>query len=111
MTQQNDQIQETCESLGEINKLNEMYYNCSKCSSPIEILSIDEKEFTIHFKCINNNHKLSIPIKEYINKMKQFNNINSINDQCDNHNKKYECFCLDCNKHLCKECLTSREHY
>ena len=81
MAQQNDQIQETCESLGEINKLNEMKYNCSKCSSPIEILSIDEKEFTIHFKCINNNHKLDIPIKEYINKMKQFNNINSNNDQ------------------------------
>ena len=110
MTQQNDQIQETIESFGEIIKLNEMYYNCSKCSSPIEILSIDKKEFTIYFKCINNNRKFTIPIKEYTKKMKEFNNLDSNNDRCNNHNKTYECFCLDCNKHLCKECLISRDH-
>ena len=38
-------------------KLIEKLYNCSECSSPIEILSIDEKECSIEFNCINNNHK------------------------------------------------------
>ena len=103
----NDYLMDTCES-SEPFQINEAYYNCIECSSPIEILSIDGNY--IEYKCINNNHKLDIPIKEYINKMKQFNNIISNNDQCNNHNKKYECFCLDCNKHLCKECLISREH-
>ena len=23
---------------------------------------------------------------------------------------KYECYCFDCNKHLCKECIKLREH-
>ena len=111
MIEETQQIQETIESLGEINKLNEMYYNCSKCSSSIEILSINEKEFRIDFNCINNNHRLNIPIKDYINKMKQFNNINSNNDICSNHNKKFECFCFDCNSHLCIKCLSSRDHF
>ena len=86
-------------------KLNEIYYNCNECSSPIEILYINEKANIIEFKCINNNHQKKISIKEYINKMKKFNNKNLNDEVCiqDNHNKKYEFFCLDCKKHLCKE--------
>ena len=44
-------------------KLNEIYYNCNECSSPIEILYINEKANIIEFKCINNNHQ-----KKNINK-------------------------------------------
>ena len=62
------------ESFGDTLKLNEIYYNCSECQSPIEILSTNEKDSTIEFKCINNNHKIKMTIKEYINKMKSFNN-------------------------------------
>ena len=30
-------------------------YTCSKCSADIEVLSIDNDEKTIKFKCLNNN--------------------------------------------------------
>ena len=74
---------------------------------------MNENECTIEFKCVNNNHKGKILIKEYIEKMRDFNDRNINNDICTikGHNKnKYECYCLDCNKHLCKECLKSRIH-
>ena len=54
-------------------QLNELYYNCTECSSSIEILSINEKEGNIEFKCSNNNHIQKISIKDYINKMKDYN--------------------------------------
>ena len=91
-------------------KLIEKLYNCSECSSPIEILTIDEKECSIEFNCINNNHKKKMPIKEYLDKMKKYND-KSINKAKCTHNDKYcDCYCLYCNKHLCKECLKTREH-
>ena len=60
---------ETMESSEQL-ELNEINYNCTECSSPIEILSI--KDNNIEFKCINNNHNIKISIKEYINKMKEY---------------------------------------
>ena len=93
-------------------KLNEIYYNYTECSSPIEVLNINESQNIIEFKCTKNNHRKKLVIKEYINKMKKFNDNKINNDICleDNHNKQYEFFCLDCNKHLCKECLNGRNH-
>ena len=93
-------------------KLNEIYYNCTECSSPIEIIYINERVNIIEFKCINNNHIKKLPIKEYIEEMKKFNNKNINVDMCieNNHNNKYEFFCIDCNKHLCKECIKTRNH-
>jgi F0F1-type ATP synthase membrane subunit b/b' len=88
-------------------ELNEIYYNCTECSSPIEILSI--KDNIIEYNCVNNHHK-NFLIEEYINKMKEYSNKDINNDICINHNKKYECYCKDCNVHLCKECLTLRNH-
>ena len=32
---------------------NYIYYNCSECSSLIEIISIDEENNMIEFKCLN----------------------------------------------------------
>ena len=109
MLKENDYIMKTNESPGQL-ELNEINYNCTECSSPIEIISINEKECSIEFQCINNNHKEKISIDEYIKKMKNFNNNNINNDICITHNKRYECFCVDCNLHLCKECLQSRNH-
>ena len=63
-------------------KLDEKLYNCSECSSPIDISSIDEEKFTIEFNCINNNHKKKMSIKEYINKMKKYNDNNINRDVC-----------------------------
>ena len=45
------------------------FYNCTECSSAIEILSINENECSIEFQCINNNHKIKMLINEYINKI------------------------------------------
>jgi hypothetical protein len=90
--------------------LNEIYYNCTECSSNIEILSINEKEGKIEFECINNNHHRKMSIKEYIDKMKDFNNADINNDKCKIHKEIYICYCFDCKIHLCKECLQSRNH-
>ena len=101
MSFKKDFEEEMGETLEEMPQLNEINYNCTKCSSPIEIISLNEKECSIEFKCINNNHKIKMAIKDYINKMKSFNDKNINNDICDIHNKKFECYCTDCNKHLC----------
>ena len=97
----------------ELFKFNKINYNCTECSSPIEILSINENKYTIEFKCIKNNHKGKMFIKDYIEKMKIFNNNKINSDICDikEHNKKkFQSYCLSCNMHLCKECLKLRNH-
>ena len=112
MSENNDNAPETDGSSEQI-QLKEIYYNCSECKSPIEIIELNEKQCTIEFKCINNNHKIKMKIKEYIDKMKKYNDKNINNDKClnkDHKNNIYECYCLDCNQHLCKECLTSKIH-
>ena len=85
----------------------EYLYNCSECSSNIEIISLDENK--IKFKC-SKNHNIEIEIKEYLKKMKKYNNIKLNNDICDKHKNRYLSFCFDCNMHLCKECLKTRYH-
>ena len=52
-----------------------------------------------------------MPIEEYINKMK-INNFEMNNEKCmiKEHYKNYECYCLECNSHLCEKCLKSRQH-
>ena len=99
-------VMETQKSINQ----NELFYNCTECASEIEVLSINENECTIEFQCINNKHKKKMSIKQYINKMKNFNDNNINNDICNIHNLKYECYCLDCNIHLCKDCLKFRNH-
>ena len=86
-----------------------IYYNCTECSSMIEIIEIN-KNF-IKFKCLNNNHENTIQISEFLEKMKIYNNRNINYDKCDKHNNNnYICYCFDCNFHLCNECLKKREH-
>ena len=81
---ENDYIMDTKEP--EQQRQNEILYNCTECSSAIEILSINEDECSIEFQCINNKHKKIIPINEYLNKIKNFNDRNINNDICDIHN-------------------------
>ena len=53
---------------------NGILYNCTECSSLIEILSIDEDKNIIEFKCINKNcqgRKKSMPMKEFFEKMEK----------------------------------------
>ena len=49
---------------------NKKLYNCSECSSVIEIISIDHDN--IEFKC-KNNHNMKMKIKDYLDKMKEYN--------------------------------------
>ena len=91
----------------ELNKIKEILYNCTECSSSIEILNCQDD--IIEFKCLNN-HKRKMLIKEYINKMKVYNNKNINDDICIKHNKKYIIYCIDCNLNLCEECLKLRNH-
>ena len=91
-----------------------MLYNCAECSSLIEILSIDLEKNNIEFNCLNNNndtHRKKMQLKEYLEKMKKYNNKNINKDKCQIHkNNIYSCYCFDCNLHLCKECLKNRAH-
>ena len=93
---------------------NKIGYNCSECSSLIEILSINEDDNTIEFNCINNkNHSNKIEIKEYLQKMEKFKDIKNLNERCEIHNNindyiKYVNYCFECKLHLCKECLKSK---
>ena len=87
-------------------------YNCSECSSPIEILSINEEENELSFRCIkNNSHCKKIKVGEYLATMKKYIDKSNINEICKNHNNKENIsYCFDCKCHLCKECLKSKSH-
>ena len=92
----------------------ELYYNCSECSSLIEIISIDEENNFIEFNCLNkeknHNKKIRMSLKEYLKNMKKYNKKEINNDECEIHKSKYVSFCFKCNCHLCKECLKTRTH-
>ena len=53
-------------------ELNNISYNCAECSSMIEILSINERNNIIEYKCLkknNNEHNKIMQIKEYLEQM------------------------------------------
>ena len=91
-------------------------YNCIECSSLIKIISLDEQNNTIEFKCINKHNNIKSTIKEYLEKMKRYNDITNLNDNCEVHNNqkneysKYVNYCFDCKFHLCKKCLKLKKH-
>ena len=91
----------------------EPFYECSKeqCSSPIEIIFLDKEN--IEFRCFNkkSSHIIKMKIGEFIDVMKRHSNSDN-KGIClfKNHYKKNKSYCLECNKHLCKICLESREH-
>ena len=90
---------------------NEPFYQCSesKCYSPIEIIFLDKEN--IGFKCFNpkGSHQIKMKIKDYLDMIKM-NASNNNHENCKNHCKEIESYCLECNIHLCKFCLQSREH-
>ena len=90
-------------------------YTCSKCSADIEVLSIDNDEKTIKFKCLNNNiennHKIqTMLIREYIKNMVKYT---YLYDECSNchirqnsfKNIKIFKYCTSCKIIVCNECL------
>ena len=88
-------------------------YNCPECLSLIEILSINDNLDEMEYRCLNkdNFHRQKIEIKEYLQKIKSYDSSAPIITRCDDHNKNgFEYFCLNCNQHLCRDCLKSRDH-
>ena len=90
-------------------------YNCTECSSLIEIISLKQANNLVKFRCLNknNSHEKTLLIREYLQKMKNHCNKQLNDDICKvhiNNQEKYECYCFDCKKHLCQECLESRTH-
>ena len=86
---------------------NKIFFNCSECSSAIQIISLDKN--IIEFKC-NNNHNIRMKIKDYLNKMKKYNDIQINNEICNIHKEAYFSYCFECKVHLCIECLKLGEH-
>ena len=92
---------------------NEPFYQSSesKCYSPIEIIYLDKEN--MGFKCFNpkGSHQINMKIKDYLDIIKM-NAYNNNNEKCkiNGHYKEIESYCLECNIHLCKFCLQSREH-
>ena len=96
-----------------INEINEYFTICPKCSSSIEILSINEDNNSIEFRCTKENKNYIMSIKEYLEKVKEYKerNINDLKDKCEKHkNNDYVSYCYECNCHLCDECLKTRIH-
>ena len=84
-------------------------YNCSECSSLIEIISINEETF--EFKCVDNhNHKNKLKINKYLEDMKKYIDKKNLKDKCKAHNHKNNIYCLSCKCHLCEECQKSEIH-
>ena len=50
----------------ETNEINEYFIICHQCSSSIEILSINEDNNSIEFRCTKENKNYIMPIKEYL---------------------------------------------
>ena len=87
---------------------------CPECSSPIEIVSLDEDTNMFEFECTKFNHKTNIiSLIQYFNRIKniQLGDLNEFKDKCEMHkDNKYKIYCFDCERHLCKKCLKSGEH-
>ena len=84
-------------------------YNCPRCSSLIEVVSINEDE--LQYKCINNNnHNNRLKIDEYLERMKKYIDKKNIIEKCEIHELEYKCYCNVCKIHICKECLRSKDH-
>ena len=85
---------------------------CPNCLSVIEILTINEENSIIEYRCIKENKNYIMSIKEYIEKTNKckIKNMDEVVDKCKDHNMKYICYCFDCNCHLCNECLKTRTH-
>ena len=90
-------------------EITDLGYNCPQCPSLIEIISINNEKNVIQFNCVNNNkHNNNMNIKEYIDKMKNYNNKKNISRICDKHNEEYIFYCNDCRTQLCNECAKNK---
>ena len=90
---------------------------CPVCSWPLEIISIDKENNELEFRCMKYNHiNTKIALTKYFlitasNKMSIKFYQSECQDKCKFHKNKYnECFCVNCNQHLCDECSNGGNH-
>ena len=101
--------------LPETEEIINIYYNCTKCPSLIELISIDENKNVMEFKCLNknnihNNGNITISIRDYLRLMANYRNEN-LKNLCEIHkNNNYICYCYECEKQLCYTCLKEKIH-
>ena len=94
----------------------DILYNCTECSSLIEVLSINEDRNIIEFKCLNKDCGIEETklLNEYFEQMEKYKQRYVNEDICRKHisckYNKYVSYCFDCNCHLCEQCLKEREH-
>ena len=88
-----------------------LYSKCSSCNKQQNRINNDEVfKYCVNCKLIFCNKCLFKHKKENNNNHNIINN-NEKNIKCLVHPNNYNCgFCLDCNCHICYECLESREH-
>lgn len=92
-------------------------YNCTECPSLIEIFTMNLDKGFIEFKCLDKkcNIRKEISLSEYFNKMGKYKKKTTNEDKCKEHSSIkdgniFMSYCLDCNKHLCQECLKTGVH-
>ena len=91
---------------------NEEYYiyTCNKCPLNIEIISLNELNNLITFKCINHGTQ-SMRINEYLSEMKKTIDLYykcTICKKIQNEEKNNEIFkyCINCNLVFCNKCIS-----
>ena len=98
--------------------LKEFCYTCTECPSTIEIISINESENSIKFKCLNvESHGKKLHLKDYFQKINNYKEtlLDGLKVECQKHlsskNNIFVGYCLDCNCQLCQNCLKTRIHF
>ena len=86
-------------------RLNEEFLICPECSAALEIISIDEENNMLEFRCTKNNHRNNkISILRYffiIKRNKKPSNSSHFKDKCQFHKSNYySYFCFDCNRNI-----------
>ena len=89
-------------------------YSCTQCSSQIEIISLNETEGKITFRCLSNNENnhgiITLSIKDYLDQMEKNTyasskcSICNLKQNSSNENKIFK-YCINCKKVLCYNCI------
>ena len=88
-------------------------YSCTECSLVIEIISLDDINNILSFKCPKHGQK-EMAIKDYLNNMKKNTFLYSICSSCKknqnevNNNEIFN-YCTKCELVLCNNCLVNHD--
>ena len=84
-------------------------YSCTNCNSPIEIISLNQDNNTINFKCVKNKDhgNKTLSLKDYLEKMTKNTYLYYNCSECGLSQNNYDTifsYCINCNKILCNQC-------